>query len=63
MRRIASVDCYGNIQVNGTGIYTRITEWTASTDGLRRMCTVKVWWQDGLGTQHWVYASRQQDLK
>ena len=59
----SNLDGNGNTQVNGTGIYTRITEWTPSTDGLRRICTVKVWWKDGLGTQHWVYASRQQDLK
>jgi len=59
-----TIDANGNIVPTGTaGAYTRTTAWNASTDGLRRVCTVKVMWTDGLGAQHWVYAQRQQALQ
>ena len=60
-----NLDGNGAAQTNGTGIYTRTTQWTASPDGLRRVCTVTVSWPDLVDPtkSHQVIASRQQDLQ
>ena len=61
---IETLDANGAVVIAGTaGAYTRTTAWTASTDGLRRVCTVTVTWTDGLGTAHSVIAQRQQALQ
>jgi hypothetical protein len=55
------LDAYGNISPNGNGIYifTRVTRWTTSSDGSRRVCTVDVSWADGTGTTHSVTMSTE----
>lgn len=53
----------GNGTANVAGIYTRTTEWSASADGLLRICKVTVTWTDGLGSPHQVIAQRQQALQ
>ena len=53
----------GNGTANVGGIYTRTTEWSASADGLLRICKVTVTWTDGLGSPHQVIAQRQQALQ
>lgn len=60
-----NLDGNGNMQTNGTGIYTRVTEWTPSSDGLRRICKVTVSWPDLIDPtkSHQVIASRQQALQ
>lgn len=49
--------------VTATGPYTRFTTWAASSDGLRRICTVQVTWNDALNNPHSIYAQRQQSLQ
>jgi hypothetical protein len=56
-----------NIDANGNagGIFTRITTWSPSPDGIRRICTVEVDWPDTINplVTHKVFASRQQALQ
>jgi Tfp pilus assembly protein PilV len=51
--------------LDGTGaagsIYTRSTTWGPSSDGLRRVVTVTVSWQDGMNATHSVTGARQKD--
>jgi len=58
-----TLDGNGNTVANG--IFTRIVTWTASTDTLRRTCTVEVDWADPVDATktHRVFASRQQALQ
>lgn len=41
-------------QANGSGVYTRNTFWSTSTDGQRRGITVVVTWLDGSANAHSV---------
>ena len=50
----------GNGMVNSaSGLYTRATTWSTSSDGLCRVITVDVSWIDGLNVPHHVWAARQ----
>jgi Tfp pilus assembly protein PilV len=44
-----------------SGIYTRTTTWSTTSDGQRRLVTVTVSWLDGLNVAHQVTAVRQKD--
>ena len=59
----SNIDANGNN--NPPGIFTRITSWSTSSDGIRRTCTVEVDWTDTINplVTHKVYASRQQALQ
>lgn len=50
-----------NLDAQGgtTGIYTRITTWGASADGLRRTVSVRVDWFDPLKRPHYVTAQTE----
>lgn len=56
------LDANGNTGGN-TGIYTRQTVWSKSSDSLRRQVTVTVTWTDAFDKSHQVTASRVQALE
>ena len=45
------------------GVFTRVTTWSTINDttGLRRVVSVTVSWNDGMGSPHSVSGSRQKD--
>jgi prepilin-type N-terminal cleavage/methylation domain-containing protein len=53
------VDAFGTAQATPCTVYTRLTTWSLTTDGLRRRVVVEVDWTDGAGVVHSVSASAE----